>query len=428
MSKAVPRFETGRTSTRWEPVRSLWGRRWRVYSAAMALLLLLGWLTSPSVLAQTVQLDTVLSGGITRPVAVRHAGDGSDRLFVLEKCIDLGNRNVGRVRIVDNGSVLPVPFLEVDPVSCANEQGLLGLAFHPSYASNGVFFVHYTDAQGSNVVDRHTVSGNPDVANSAGQLVFSTSQPYTNHNGGDLAFGPDGYLYLSLGDGGSGGDPLGHGQDPGTFLGTILRLDVDSASPYAVPPSNPFVTDPNALDEIWAFGLRNPWRFSFDRLNGDLFIGDVGQGSWEEIDRAPAGDNSGPNFGWKRYEGTHCFSAPCSTAGLVPPIVEYGHGLGCSVTGGYVYRGRRSGRLAGAYIYGDYCSGRIWAARRGRNGLYSAQLLIDTSLRISSFGETEDGEILVVDYRSNGALLHLNDPGALFFDGFETGDTMHWAP
>ena len=282
-----------------------------------------------------IRVTTVVASGFVTPLLVTHAGDGSGRLFVVEQR--------GVIWITEAGTVLPVPFLDVRAlVNAGGERGLLGLAFHPDYENNGFFYISYTDLAGTSVVARYSVSGtNPDRANplSAAPLLYAY-QPFANHNGGHLAFGPlDGYLYFALGDGGSANDPFNHGQDVNTLLGSLLRLDVDGAFPYTVPPDNPFVNAPGA-DEIWAYGLRNPWRFSFDRETGDLFIGDVGQGAWEEIDFEPAGSPGGLNFGWKDREGPcpRGSGLPCAPAPppFVDPVAYHGHNVGGSVTGGYV--------------------------------------------------------------------------------------------
>ena len=360
-------------------------------------------------------------GGFSQPLHITHAGDGSGRLFVVEKA--------GVIRIVQNGSLQPTPFLSIAGRvgSSGGEQGLLSVAFPPDYASKGYFYVDYTDVNGDTVVSRFYVSGDPDVADPASERVILTvDQPYANHNGGQLAFGPDGYLYISLGDGGSGGDPQGNGQNPATLLGNILRIDVEPAPPappvfsathwlyfplimsqggaglaYDIPPTNPFTQTAGYRDEIWAWGLRNPWRFSFDRGTGDLYIGDVGQNAYEEIDFQPAASAGGENYGWAIMEGAHCYpSGPCDSTGLVLPVAEYGHSLGCSVTGGVVYRGPDPD-LQGIYFYGDYCSGRIWGlVQEGET--WSTQVLTDTGLNIASFGEDEVGNVYVTDFGGGG--------------------------
>jgi glucose/arabinose dehydrogenase len=265
--------------------------------------------------------------------------------------------------------------------------------------------VHYSAADGATTVARYHVAEDAQRADAdSATLVLSQPQPYPNHNGGQLAFGPDGYLYLGLGDGGAARDPHGNGQDLDTWLGKILRLDVDSALPYALPADNPFVAG-GGLPEIWAYGLRNPWRFSFDRRSGDLFIADVGQGSWEEINFQPAAEKAARNYGWSIIEGSHCMQSGCKPQGFSLPVAEYDHSSGCSVTGGYVYRGSSLPALQGAYIYGDYCSGIIWALRPAGGGAWRATELLRSALNISSFGEDEAGELYVVHH--GGSILRL---------------------
>ncbi|HLB47798.1 MAG TPA: PQQ-dependent sugar dehydrogenase [Anaerolineales bacterium] len=323
--------------------------------------------------------------GLVRPTYLTHAGD--DRLFVLEQ--------QGRIRIAADGTLLDTPFLDTTSLvgSEANEQGLLGLAFHPNYASNGQFFVNYTNRSGNTVVARFTVSSDPDRADPASaKILLTIDQPFENHNGGDLVFGPDGLLYIGMGDGGSAGDPYGNGQNADVLLGKMLRLNVD---------------DPNAKPEIWAIGLRNPWRFSFDRATGDLFIGDVGQGDWEEIDYVPAPlPATGPNFGWNILEGTHRYSTFGDVAGLTGPVAEYSQNEGgCSVTGGYVYRGSALPSLDGVYFFGDYCSGFIWTLVPNGQDAWDSALFVQSGLNISSFGEDASGELYVVDH--GGAVYKL---------------------
>jgi hypothetical protein len=334
-----------------------------------------------------------LADGLEQPLGITHAGDGSGRLFVVEQ--------VGTIRIYTGGALLDDPFLDVSALittPAASEQGLLGLAFHPDYDSNGYFYINYTDADGDTMIARYSVSADPDLADpDSGLPILTIEQPAANHNGGQLQFGPDGYLYVGMGDGGGAGDPEENAEDVDTLLGKLLRIDVDSATPYAVPPDNPLVGAPG-LDEIWAYGLRNPWRFSFDRLNGDLFIADVGQWTYEEVNLQPAGDTQLHNYGWDIMEGAHCFepASGCNTSGKVLPILEYDHGLGCSITGGYRYRGGDP-TLYGKYIYGDFCSGRIWSANEN-SGSWASTLELDTGVMISSFGEDDAGELYVADY------------------------------
>jgi Glucose / Sorbosone dehydrogenase len=345
-----------------------------------------------------------VAGGFDLPVHVTHAGDASGRLFVVEQR--------GRIRIVRNGIVAATPFLDITGrVTCCGETGLLSVAFPPGYAGKGYFYVDYTatiDNQLKSVVARYHVTSHPDLADANSQEVLLTvDQPFANHNGGQLAFGPDGFLYVSLGDGGSAGDPGNRAQNPGTLLGKVLRIDVEAGvAPYAVPPSNPFVGSVSTLPEIWALGLRNPWRLSFDRGTGDLWIADVGQGSWEEVDFQPVASGGGENYGWRIMEGAHCYNAAtCSMAGLVLPIAEYDHSLGCSITGGFVHRNPAEAALDGIYFYGDYCTGRLWGLRRAGNA-WQTKLLLDSPFSISSFGEDEAGRLYLTDLAS-GTLYRL---------------------
>ena len=339
--------------------------------------------------------------GLERPIAIVEPGDGSGSLFIAEQ--------PGVIRIYQGGALLPEPFLDIRPRvgSRGNEQGLLGLAFHPAYAQNGLFYVNYTDRIGDTVIARFSVSGNDANRADAGteMQLMNVSQPYPNHNGGSVVFGPDGYLYLGLGDGGSGGDPQGNAQSLKTLLGKILRIDVDNGTPYAIPPGNIF-SDGGAA-EIWAYGLRNPWRFSFDRLTGDVYIADVGQNAWEEVNFLPAGSPAGANFGWVIREGTHPYegTAPAGIE-LIDPVAEYGHGQGCSVTGGFVYRGEALPAWRGVYLYGDYCTGLIWGLARTPDGAWLNRVLFETGLNISSFGEDAAGELYLTDL--NGGVYRLS--------------------
>lgn len=350
-----------------------------------------------------------VTDGLSQPVFITHAGDGSGRLFVLERA--------GRIRIIKDGVLLTTPFLDIDPLvnSSGGEQGLLGLAFHPDYEDedNGQFYTVHTAANGSLVLSRFLRSaGNPDLAdpNSRMEILTIPHPGNTNHNGGTIAFGPDGYLYWSTGDGGGSGDPDENGQDLTSLLGKILRLDVNSGSPYGIPPDNPFVGDPNpqVRQEIWAYGLRNPWKFSFDSLTGDLFIADVGQGRREEINVQPASSPGGENYGWNVMEGSLCFepASGCDTTGKVLPVAEYDHSVGCSVTGGYVYRGSRFPLLRGHYFYGDYCTGVLFSLDGSPGTGWTVTPLGDTPFSISSFGEDEDGELYLADY-SRGTIYQI---------------------
>jgi len=357
--------------------------------------------------------------GLTQPVLATHAGDGSGRVFVVEQ--------PGRVRVVKNEALLGTPFLDIQAdVRTGGERGLLALAFHPSYETNGFFYVMYTaprlnDANGSVLtLKRFTVSGNPDVANAGSGLVLLTVDhpSQSNHNGGTLAFGPDGYLYWSTGDGGGGGDPFENGQDLTKLLGKVLRLDVDSATPYAIPPSNPFYVNGTTQPElIWAYGLRNPWRMSFDRLTGDLYIGDVGQGLWEEIDFQPASSAGGENYGWDQYEGNAVYEGPANPTGKVFPVAVYPHGGDCSVNGGHVYRGSDFPSLTGHYFYGDYCTAKLWDLYYdpGVPGWVTSVVQdLPYSFNMSSWGEDEAGNLYIV-LLSSGSLLRMgyDDPLAI---------------
>ena len=352
-----------------------------------------------STLAAAAPNWTLAASGLSAPVEILHAGDGTQRLFVIEQG--------GRIRVLSNGQLLGTPYLDLGALTAGNgERGLLGAAFHPRYASDRRVFVNYTRAaDGATVIASYRASAaNPDRADTASAVVLLTiPQPYSNHNGGALQFGPDGLLYIGLGDGGSANDPEGRAQDPGSLLGKILRIDVDHGSPYAIPPGNPFAGG-GGRPEIFAVGVRNPWRMSFDRATGDLWIGDVGQDAAEEVDRLPAGMAAGANLGWRVLEGNRCtgLSGPvtCANSSLTAPVITYGHAEGCSVTGGYVYRGSGMPSLHGQYIYADFCSGRLWAARRDAGGTWVPQLLEDTGFMISGFGEDESAELYFADYGS----------------------------
>jgi glucose/arabinose dehydrogenase len=336
---------------------------------------------------------TRLPGDFFRPVDVQDPGDG--RLFVVQQ--------QGTIVVYRDGAALPEPFLDIrDRVGAfANEQGLLGLALHPDFASNGLFFVNYTDLNGDTMISRFQASADPDRADvSTEMILIRFDQPYPNHNGGGMVFGPDGYLYIGSGDGGSAGDPHGNGQRLDTFLGKILRVDVEQGDPYAIPLDNPFPSRP----EIWAYGLRNPWRFTFDALTGDLYIADVGQNNWEEVNFQPAGQAGGANYGWNILEGTRPYAGGAAE-GLTPPVAEYSHDLGCSITGGVVARDPALPELTGVYLYGDYCSGLVWGLVRDAAGAWQNAPLFETGVRVSSFGQGRGGEIYLLDL--NGGLYHL---------------------
>jgi glucose/arabinose dehydrogenase len=346
----------------------------------------------------------VIATGFESPVDIQFPPDGSGRMFVVEQ--------PGRIRIATTSGLAKGPFLDIkDRVnSRGNEQGLLGLAFHPRYAENGLFFVNYTDHGSHNVIARYRVSGDPDFGDAASEtILLSVDDPYGNHNGGVLSFGPDGYLYAGLGDGGSANDPFGHGQNTGSLLGKILRVDVDGGEPYAIPGDNPFAKS-GGRPEVWAYGLRNPWRMSFDAATGGLYIGDVGQGVWEEVDFLPAGAPGGANFGWNYREGTHAFAGtPPPGAELIDPVAEYSHNDGgCSITGGYVYRGSMP-EWTGIYLYGDYCSGKLWGLLHtpdvSAEAKWTTNLLYETGANITTFGQDTGGEVYLAD--RSGAIYRL---------------------
>ncbi len=347
----------------------------------------------PSVPALSLVL---VAQGLDAPLYVTAPPGDTQRIFIVEQS--------GRIRILRNGTLLPTPFLDLSGrISSGGERGLLGLAFHPQYAANRRFVVYYTNPSGDTRVSVFQASSNPDLADAASeQVILAVTQPFANHNGGMVVFGPDGKLYIGLGDGGSGGDPQGNGQNRNVLLGKILRLDVNGSGQASVPADNPFAGQSGRRPEIWSYGLRNPWRFSFDRTLGDLYIGDVGQSAREEIDVSTeaAQLGRGLNYGWNTMEGTACYSPStgCVRTGLTLPVLDYDHGAGCSVTGGYVYRGAAIPPLRGTYFYGDYCQGWVRSFRLSGTGV---TLPTDwASLRpggqITSFGEDAQGEIYIV--------------------------------
>ncbi len=344
-----------------------------------------------------------VSSGFERPLFVTGANDGRDRLFIVEQG--------GMIYAIEDGEMSDFMDATVLVSRNANERGLLGLAFHPDFATNGTFFINYTDSNGDTVVARYQVTSDGNQADmDSGAFIIRIGQPYPNHNGGDIAFGPDGYLYVGMGDGGSAGDPQGYGQNPQSLLGKMLRLDVDNGSPYAIPTDNPYATVNDQLaPEIWSWGLRNPWRFSFDRATGDLYIADVGQNQWEEVNFQPAASPGGENYGWNIMEGSQRYSGEPVIDGLVNPFAEYNHGQGCSVTGGYVYRGAALPDLQGVYFFGDYCSGIIWASYRDAAGEWQTNVFMDTNLTISSFGLDDAGELYLVNHGGNVLQLVANN-------------------
>ena len=349
---------------------------------------------------------SVVATGLQRPLWVGSAGDGSGRLFAVEQA--------GTIRVIRDGRLLSQPYLDLrDRVSSGGERGLLGLAFAPTFARDGRFFVDATDPDGNTFVAEFRapdpaadVAAATDAAAATGvaaateRVILRIAQPFPNHNGGGIIARPDGTLWIGTGDGGSGGDPLGNGQGRTTLLGKLLRIDPTATgdAPYTVPRDNPFAGRSDVRGEIWALGLRNPWRFSFDRATGDLWIGDVGQDRWEEVDRVRAGDAGGRNFGWNVVEGRHCFSPAdgCPTAGLTLPVAEYDHGKGCAITGGFVYRGAAIPALVGTYLYADSCSGRLWGLDAAAE-VPEPRLLASTGASIASFGEDDAGELYVAD-------------------------------
>lgn len=340
-----------------------------------------------------IRLEPV-AGGLASPVHLA-APPGDARLFIVEQ--------PGRIRIVENGSLLPTPFLDLtDRVSSGGERGLLSVAFHPQYASNGFFFVNYTDPAGDTRVERYRVSTDRNRADPASaRLVIGIDQPAANHNGGLVAFGPDGRLYVGMGDGGGSGDPQEAGQDPTQLLGKMLRLDVNGAAPYTIPADNPYAGRTDRRPEIWALGLRNPWRFSWDRTDGRLYVADVGQNRLEEINVVDA-TQAGVNYGWDVMEGSDCFEPRdgCDRAGLAVPALEYTHADGCSVTGGFVYRGQDIAALRGHYFYADFCAGWIRSFRYTRGAAADARSwdLPDVG-NLTSFGEDARGELYVLSTR-----------------------------
>jgi len=344
--------------------------------------------------ATSVTLEKI-ADGLAQPVHILQAPGDDASLYIVEK--------VGRIRVLRNGSMRAQPLLDISHlVSRGYEQGLLGAAFHPRFPENGWLFVNYTDARGHTRVMRYTVDRGTGLAlPESATLILSIEQPASNHNGGMIAFGPDGYLYIASGDGGRAGDPWRNAQNLNTLLGKLLRIDVDSAEPYAVPSDNPFVGSPGARGEIWAYGLRNPWRFSFDRETGDLYIADVGQSVWEEVNVQSAASAGGDNYGWNRAEGPACYppGQSCDFEGLTMPVAAYRHGSGgvCSITGGYVYRGSALPSLVGRYVFADYCAGTIWTITAGAGEPLerSRETLIESGFRISGFGEDHRGELYV---------------------------------
>ena len=354
----------------------------------------------PGWAAPAVHLQFVVSG-LTAPLDFQSPRDGTGRFFIVEQA--------GTIRIVKGKKVLAPSFLDISSIIVSGgETGLLGLAFHPQYKSNGRFFLNYTRRVSGQlqtaIAEYHVSPTNPNLADpNSGKVLLSFDQPFDNHKGGQLAFGLDGFLYIGTGDGGSGGDPQGNGQKLTTLLGKMLRIDVNSGSPYEIPPDNPFVGVGGAKGEIWAYGFRNPWRFSFDKTSKRLFVGDVGQDAWEEVDIL----TKGGNFGWNIMEGNHCYppGSNCNKTGLIPPIGEYSHSEGIAVIGGYVYRGAGIPVLKGLYVFGDFGSGQVWTLQETQPGTWTRAPLLSTGINISAFGRAGNNELYVLDY--NGTLYKL---------------------
>jgi glucose/arabinose dehydrogenase len=380
--------------------------------STLILSLLLGWVPFGAAAAPLLQPDPgspaialeLVTDQLLQPVYVTHAGDGSGRLFVVEK--------KGRVVTLREGAPEAKPFLDISALvaSEATEQGLLSIAFHPGFSSNGQFYLAYSDLSNNLAIVRYrVVEGDPELANpESSETVLYLEHPARDrrdlrHYGGFLQFGPDGYLYVSLGDQSTNGH-----QKQTDLRGKLLRLDVDGGSPYAVPPDNPFVGRQNARPEIWAYGLRNPWRFSFDQATGDLYIADVGRNKWEEINLQRAGSGGGQNYGWDKMEGTHCHAwrqseegLPCDTNGFEQPIAEYDHTQGCAVIGGQVYRGSNFPQFIGLYFFADYCAGRIWSLQEQAPGEWRQEELMKAPFFISSFGQSETGDLYVTSTSTN---------------------------
>lgn len=351
--------------------------------------------------------------GLNSPLLMAVPPDGSGRLFVGEQD--------GVIFIIDNGKLIDTPFLDIGELLTDDvfqggytERGLLGMAFHPDFKTNDTFYLYYINKQNETIIARYRVSKedrNRADPNNTG-VILTVKHPYENHKGGQIAFGTDGYMYIGIGDGGSLGDPHGNGQNLGVLLGKILRIDVNKTEGnnlYAIPPDNPFVgSKDGARPEIWAYGLRNPWRFSFDTKTSDLYIGEVGEASFEEVNFQPSGSKGGQNYGWNKYEGGSPFAQGVTMDGISKttlPIFIYPHTLGCSITGGYVYRGKSLPELEGTYFFGDYCFGRVWITKRNAEGKFSTQLWMNTERQISAFGQDADGEVYLIDFK--GSVLKL---------------------
>jgi len=376
---------------------------------------------------QSPSLSSIeIADGFKKPLFITSYPTDSNLLYVVEQA--------GRIIVIENGEKLKRPFLDikkqvVNPSRPGDERGLLGFAFHPNHTKNGKFYINYMNNDGYTVVSEFTVKNKQRANHSSERILFDLKQPFSNHNGGHMAFGPDGYLYISIGDGGKSGDPNNAGQDLNTIFGKVIRIDVNQ-TPYGIPKSNPYYGQENKRGEIWAWGLRNVWRFSFDRKNGDIFYGDVGQNKWEEINYEPAKSKGGVNYGWRIMEARHCYNPEdnCNESGLTQPILEYPNDAnymrtltgmdqpdvdGCSVTGGYVYRGKKIKGLQGTYLFGDYCSGNVWSFKVENGKAVEFQNRTEEinlaegefTNYISSFGEDADGELYIIDY--NGGVYKI---------------------
>lgn len=372
----------------------------QIFSSGL-ILVLISALVPMNLKAEDPQLKFTQVSTLGSITDITNAGDDSHRLFMVEQG--------GRILILKNGDTLTEPFLDISTrVLSGGERGLLSLAFSPDYKSSGNFYVWYTQSGGATVLSRFKVGDNPDIADAdSEELILTVPQPYANHNGGRLQFGPDGMLYLGLGDGGGGNDPQQNGQKGSTLLGKLIRIDVDPVhGTYAVPSDNPFLSDASVKNEIWALGLRNPWKISFDPRTGDLFIADVGQGALEEVDFQPANSTGGENYGWNIMEGTQCSVADCNQSALTLPVTEYTHADGCSITGGEVYRGSAYPNLYGSYLFGDYCTGKIWSLKKV-DGNWVTTPLFDSDFRIMTFGLGEDHSIYLAN--SSGGVYLVSD-------------------
>lgn len=353
-------------------------------------------------LAQQSQIQlTRVAAGLNHPTDIENAGDGSKRLFIAQQD--------GIIRVLQNGVLLPAPFLDISGRTVGDgESGLLGLAFPPDYQRKQYFYVNYTNLDGDTVIARYrATTADSDIADPESETILLTiAQPFTNHNGGLLRFGPDGYLYIAMGDGGGAEDTLGNAQNPASLLGKMLRIDVESdPGRLRIPPDNPFLANSSYRPEIWAVGLRNPWRFSFDRSTGDLWIADVGQDRAEEVNFQPAASRGGENYGWNPMEGLQCLHDGCTSDGFVLPVAEYEHTDGCAVIGGFVYRGKLFDDLRGIYFYADHCSGYMWGLR-GESGPWVSRLLLQAGFSISAFGEDETGELFLAAH-GNGEIYRI---------------------